>query len=346
MEDLFRVLGIVLLVLVFSLVYVEYRKTIRFFKSLGANLERQLPLLLKGSLQVANQRFLIKQTYYHIVISTASPVSGYLSIERKFLGKGFDTFYDDEAWANKILSASKLHLLTESHSSLNRLSAVKIEGDTLKVELFARRIEPELEENARQALQYLPEVLESLKRLPDSSIGVKKQQLRNWLLYYLPTGLFILLSIPGVYWLSVGYGDTLCEDHLYRLGVRVLSPIFLAHFVSAILILGRRFHLRAHLFSLVVIYFSGYLLIPLTILDSFNARFDASLPKRLETRIVDKYRLSRGGHRLELEYEGLRCSHRVSERLYRRAEIGNRLSLEVKDGAFGVRWVYRYQLQE
>jgi hypothetical protein len=70
-------------------------------------------------------------------------------------------------------------------------------------------------------------------------------------------------------------------------------------------------------------------------------QFDRSSPTRIEAKIVDKYRLNRGGFRLKLDYAES-CSLRVSERFYRRVDVGDTLVLYVKEGAFGVKWAYKY----
>jgi hypothetical protein len=125
------------------------------------------------------------------------------------------------------------------------------------------------------------------------------------------------------------------------LGFKILTPVFLAHFVLSVLILGKHFHLKAYLLPLFIGYFAGSYLVPLTILEPFNAKFDRSSPTRIEAKIIDKYHLYKRGFRLELDYAES-CSLRVSESFYRKVDVGDRLVLYVKEGAFGVRWAYKY----
>jgi hypothetical protein len=188
------------------------------------------------------------------------------------------------------------------------------------------------------------EVIQSLEGLPSSALGVQKHKLRNWVLYYIPLGIFLLLCALGFYWMEQGYSDALCEDELYILGFKILTPVFLAHFVLSVLILGKHFHMKAYLLPLFIGYFAGYYLVPLTILEPFNAKFDRSSPKRIEAKIIDKYHLYKRGFRLKLDYAES-CSLRVSERFYRKVDVGDTVVLYVKEGAFGVRWAYKYGLK-
>ena len=70
----------------------------------------------------------------HLTISTNLSINGYLSIERKLLGGGFNVFYDDKEWADRVLKHSKLLALIEEERVPN-LSSFKIEGNTLKVSI-------------------------------------------------------------------------------------------------------------------------------------------------------------------------------------------------------------------
>jgi len=126
------------------------------------------------------------------------------------------------------------------------------------------------------------------------------------------------------------------------LGFKILTPVFLAHFVLSVLILGKHFHPKAYLLPLFIGYYSAvYYLAPLTILEPFNAKFDRSSPTRIEAKIIDKYHLDSGSFRLKLDYAES-CSLRVSESFYRKVDVGDTLVLYVKEGAFGVKWAYKY----
>ncbi|WP_333784637.1 hypothetical protein [Thermocrinis sp.] len=280
---------------------------------------------------------------YFLTISTPISIDGFLSIEKGLLSKEFKTFYDDENWAKMVLENSKIKLLTE-RGELPNLFSVKISGRTLKLSLNAKRIDEGLEDEVKRAIELLLDVIPSLESLPSSSVGSEKERLRNWILYYTPAGIFIPLSALGIYWMIKGYRGALCEDELFLLGFKVLTPLFLAHLFLAILLLGKHLHLRAHLLSLLILYFAGYYLTPLVVLEPFNARFDNSEPKVIETKILEKYSAHRGGFRVVLELTG--CSFRVSERFYNRAKVGDVLVLQVKDGAFGIKWAYRYYLKD
>ena len=256
------------------------------------------------------------------------------------MGEGFDTFYDDEEWADRVLKHSKLLTLIEEKRVPN-LFSFKIEENTLKVEIYTKKIDSKTTEDVKRAIEFMLEVIPSLEGLPSSTLGVQKHRLRNWLLYYTPLGIFLLLSALGFYWREQGYYKALCEDELYILGFKILTPVFLAHFVLSVLILGKHLHLKAYLLPLFIGYFAGYYLVPLTILEPFNAKFDRSSSTKIEAKIIDKYHLNRGGFRLKLEYaEG--CSFRVSESFYRKVDVGDTLVLHVREGAFGVRWAYKY----
>jgi len=306
---------------------------------LGAKIISYIPP--RAFLSLGDRKFQISAwTKRGITISTNLPINGYLSIERKLLGGGFDVFYDDEEWADRVLTHSKLLTLIEEKKVPN-LYSFKIEGNTLKVEIYTRKIDSKTTEDVKRAIEFMIEVIPSLEGLPSSALGVQKHKLRNWVLYYIPLGIFLLLSALGFYWMEQGYSDALCEDELYILGFKILTPIFLAHFVLSVLILGKHFHLKAYLLPLLIGYFAGYYLVPLTILDPFNAKFDRSSPTRIEAKIIDKYHLYKRGFRLKLDYAES-CSLRVSESFYKRVDVGDTLVLYVKEGAFGVRWAYKY----
>jgi hypothetical protein len=102
---------------------------------LGAKIISYIPL--RALLSLGNRKFQISAWKY-ITISTNLSINGYLSIERKFLGEGFDVFYDDEEWADRVLKHSKLLTLIEEKRVPN-LSSFKIEGNTLKVEFIPER---------------------------------------------------------------------------------------------------------------------------------------------------------------------------------------------------------------
>lgn len=299
-------------------------------------------ILPRAILSLGDREFQISARKY-TTISTNLPINGYLSIERKLLGGGFDVFYDDEEWADRVLKHSKLLTLIEEER-LPNLSSFKIEGNTLKVIIYTRKIDSKTTEDVKKAIEFMLEVIPSLEGLPSSALGVQKHKLRNWLLFYIPFGIFLLLFALGFYWREQGYYKALCEGELYILGLKILTPVFIAHFVLSVLILGKHFHLKAYLLPLFIVYFAGYYLVPLAILDPFNAKFDRSSPTRIEAKIIDKYRLNRGGFRLKLDYAGS-CSLRVSERFYRRVDVGDTLVLYVKEGAFGVKWAYKYGLK-
>jgi hypothetical protein len=257
---------------------------------LGAKIISYIPP--KAILSLGDRKFQISAWEY-ITISTSLPINGYLSIERKFLGGGFDVFYDDKEWADRVLKHSKLLTLIEEKRVPN-LSSFKIEGNTLKVEIYTRKIDSKTTEDVKKAIEFMLEVIPSLEGLPSSALGVQKHKLRNWVLFYIPLGIFLLLSALGFYWMEQGYYKALCEDELYILGFKILTPVFLAHFVLSVLILGKHLHLKAYLLPL----FIGY--------------FDEN------------------------------CSLRVSESFYKRVDVGDTLVLYVKEGAFGVRWAYKY----
>jgi hypothetical protein len=347
LEDFFKLLAVLILAFVSFLIVGAYRNVIGFYRSLGAKII--FSILPRAILSLGDRKFQISAWNREVItISTNLPINGYLSIERKLLGEGFDVFYDDEEWADRVLKHSKLLTLIEEKRVPN-LSSFKIEGNTLKVEIYTRKIDSKTTEDVKKAIEFMLEVIPSLEGLPSSAIGVQKHRLRNWFLYYIPLGIFLLLSALGFYWREQGYSDALCEGELYILGFKILTPVFIAHFVLSVLILGKHFHLKAYLLPLFLRYLGplflgylgGYYLVPLTILDPFNAKFDRSSPTRIETKIIDKYHLNRGGFRLELDY-AKSCSLRVSESFYRRVDVGDTLVLYVKEGAFGVRWAYKY----
>jgi hypothetical protein len=304
---------------------------------LGAKIISYIPP--KAILSLGDRKFQISAWKY-ITISTNLSINGYLSIEKKFLGEGFDVFYDDDEWADRVLKHSKLLALIEEERVPN-LSSFEIEGNTLKVSISIRKIDSKTTEDVKRAIEFMLEVIPSLEGLPSSALGVQKHKLRNWVLFYIPFGIFLLLSALGFYWREQGYYKALCEDELYILGFKILTPIFLAHFVLSVLILGKHFHLKAYLLPLFIGYFAGSYLVPLTILEPFNAKFDRSSPTRIEAKIIDKYHLYRRGFRLKLDYAES-CSLRVSESFYRKVDVGDTLVLYVKEGAFGVRWAYKY----
>jgi len=290
-------------------------------------------------LSLEDRKFQISAWKY-ITISTNLPINGYFSIERKLLGRSFDVFYDDEKWADRVLKHSKLLTLIEEKRVPN-LSSFKIEGNNLKVIIYTRKIDSKTAEDIKRAIEFMLEVIPSLEGLPSSALGVQKHKLRNWVLYYIPLGIFLLLSALGFYWMEQGYSGALCEDELYILGFKTLTPVFLAQFVLSVLILGKHFHLKAYLLPLFIGYFAGYYIVPLTILDPFNAKFDRSSPTRIEAKIIDKYHLYKRGFRLKLDYAES-CSLRVSESYYKRVDVGDTLVLYVKEGALGLIWAYKY----
>ncbi len=304
---------------------------------MGAKIISYIPP--KAILSLGDRKFQISAWKY-ITISTNLPINGYLSIERQFLGGGFDVFYDDEEWADRVLKHSKLLTLIEE-KKVPKLSSFEIEGNTLKVRIYTRKIDSKTTEDIKRAIEFMLEVIPSLEGLPSSALGVQKHKLRKWLLYYIPFGIFLLLSALGFYWREQGYYKALCEGELFILGLKILTPVFLAHFVLSVLILGKHFHMKANLLPLFIGYFAGSYLVPLAILDPFNAKFDRSSPTRIEAKIIDKYHLYRGGFRLKLDYAES-CPLRVSESFYKRVDVGDTLVLYVKEGAFGVRWVYKY----
>ena len=347
MEDFFKLLAVLILAFVSFIIVRTYRNVIGLYRSLGAKII--FSILPRAILSLGDRKFQISAWNRGVItISTNLPINGYLSIERKLFGSGFDVFYDDEEWADRVLKHSKLLTLIEEKRVPN-LSSFKIEGNTLKVGVYARKIDSKTTEDIKRAIEFMLEVIPSLEGLPSSAIGVQKHRLRNWLLYYIPLGIFLLLFALGLYWVGQGYSGALCEYELYISGFKILTPIFLAHFVLSLLILGKHFHLKAHsiplflryLGPLFLGYLGGYYLIPLTILDSFNAKFDRSSPTRIETKIIDKYHLHKRGFRLKLDYAES-CSLRVSESFYRKVDVGDTLVLYVKEGAFGVRWAYKY----
>jgi hypothetical protein len=337
MEDFFKLLGVLILALVSFLIVRAYRNVIGLYRSLGAKIISYIPP--KAILSFGDRKFQIFAWEY-ITISTSLPINGYLSIERKLLGKGFDVFYDDEEWADRVLKHSKLLTLIEEKRVAN-FSSFKIEGNNLKVIIYTRKIDSKTTEDVKKAIEFMLEVIPSLEGLPSSALGVQKHRLRNWVLFYIPLGIFLLLSALGFYWRKQGYSRALCEGEIYILGFKILTPVFIAHFVLSLLILGKHFHLKAYLLPLFIVYFAGYYLVPLAILDPFNAKLDRSSPTRIEAKIIDKYHLYRGGFRLKLDYAES-CSLRVSESFYKRVDVGDTLVLYVKEGAFGVKWAYKY----
>ncbi len=344
MIEVIKLFGLSLGALALLLVLRNYRKIIQLYNELGASDISYVRL--KATLKV--EHCLIEMSYlYGFSLKTKIPLTGYLSLEKKFLGKGVNTFFDDPYWAKVILENSRLSSLFGHKAKFPHLSSVEILGDKLKLTFSSRKIDPTLKDELKRAIARLPEVVKSLEGLPSSKIGLKKERIRNWLLYYLPLGVFIILSAVGLYWLSLGYDHALCKDGLLILGFKVLTPIFLIHFLTTCLILGKNVNLKKHLFILLVLYFAGYYLIPLTVLEPFNARFDQSKPKRIETTIKSKYisysKYNRGSY---LVLDNLPCPFRVSEKLYNRAKIGDKMVLYVKDGALGLPWAYRYWMVE
>jgi hypothetical protein len=341
MEDFYKLLAVLILAFVSFLLVRAYRNVIGLYRSLGAKIISYIPP--KALLNLGNRKFQISAWQY-TTISTNLPINGYLSIKRKLLGDGFDIFYDDKEWADRVLKHSKLLTLIEEKRVPN-LSSFKIEGNTLKVGVYARKIDSKTTEDVKKAIEFMLEVIPSLEGLPSSALGVQKHKPRNWLLFHVPLGIFLLLSALGFYWREQGYSDALCKDELYILGFKILTPVFLAHFVLSVLILGRHFHPKAYLLPLFIGYYSAvYYLAPLTILEPFNAKFDRSSPTRIEAKIIDKYHLDSGGFRLKLDYAES-CSLRVSESFYRKVDVGDTVVLYVKEGAFGVRWAYKYGLK-
>ncbi len=340
MDSLYQLLAFFVLVLAFLLVFKGYRNVINLYKSLGAKITSYVPL--RAVLTIGDKKFQISVWRdEYITISTKLSMNGYLSIERKLFGGGFDVFYDDEEWAQGVLKHSKLMSIIEE-KRVPRLSSVRIEGNALKVKFFSRKIDSNTAEDIRKVIELMLEIIPSLERLPSSAVGIQKHKLRNWVIYYIPFGAFLLLSALGFYWREQGYHGPLCEDEIFILGFKVLTPIFIAHFVLSMLILGKS--LKAHFLPLFILYFAGYYLIPLTILDPFNAKFDRSEPKKIEAKALKKYHLYRGGFRLVLDHNES-CSIRVSESFYKRVKVGDTLVLYVKEGAFGVKWVYRYRIK-
>ncbi len=340
MDDLLKLLVAILLSYQILIIFRHFKKIKGLYESLGAEVKSYI--MLKASFNVKGKKFNISSFKRYLTISTPSPVSGYLSIRKEF-GRGFNIYYDDEDWANLVLKTSKLKSLIDIEK-LPRLSCVEINGNIIKLEFFKRKIDEELKENIKTAIELLIDVIPSLEGLPASPVGVEKNKLRNQVLYYIPLGIFLFLGTLGIYWKVNGYGDPLCEDDIFVLGFKVLTPIFIAHFLLVILLLGKHIHLKANILPLLIIYFAGYYLIPQIILAPFNARFDSSQPVQVETKVIKKYHAYRGGFRVVLENTG--CSFRVSERLYKRVVVGNTMVLYIKDGAFGVRWAYRYWLKE
>jgi hypothetical protein len=331
-EDLLKILGVLFVVFVFFLAYLGYKKSLQFFRILGCRMEKFLPLK-------DDKKYFLKFGYKgrELIVISQSPVMGYLTIE--FRRNRVSTTYDDERWAKTVLNSSKLFKLKEI--GLKRLIGVHIIGEKIEFVFDARKKNDEFVKEVKDALEFFGEVIDSLKGLPGSSVGLGKEKIRKWLIYYIPVGIFALLSCIGLF---SGYGgDSLCEDELFVLGFRVLTPLFLFHFLLTVLLLGKPLHPRRNIPVLFVLYFGGYYLIPRTILDPFNAILDNSEPVQLETRVVDKYPTYGEGFHLKLE--GITCSHRVSEGLYKEVDTGDPITLFIKRGAFGVRWVYRYSFR-
>jgi hypothetical protein len=336
-EDFLKIIGILLVISVLFWAYLGYKKSLEFLRILGGKIEGFFPL--RSSLQKDDKKYFLKWGYkgLELILSSKSPVMGYLTVG--FRRDKVSTSYDDEKWAKTILRSSKLLKLKEA--GLGRLLAVNIRGGKIEFVFSSRKKDEELIKEVNIAFELIGEVIDSLKNLPSSSVGLAKENMRKWLIYS-PVGVVLGLACFGLF---SGYGgDALCENDLFMLGFRVLTPVFLVHFLLTLFILGKHLHPKSNVPILLVLYFAGYYLVPLTILDPFNAMLDRSEPVKVETRVVDKYWLYRGGFRLK--YEGLKCSHRVSEWRYKKVNIGDRITLYLKSGYFGVRWVYTYTLDQ
>ena len=342
MEESFKFIGLLLVLIFLVLIYKQYKKLIQIYKEIGAEMFFYFPP--KALLKLGSQKIEISYLY-GLVIRTKVSLNGYLSLEKKWLGKSFNTFFDDPSWAKIVLDSSKLILLIKPEAQLPHLSSVEILGNTLKIAFYHRKIDQAFKEEIKRAIELLPEVVKSFEGLPSSKIGIVKERLRNWLFYYLPLSIFLIFTAVGIYWRVLGYGDVLCRDDLFKLGFKLLIPIYLLHLLATYFILGRHFHLRKNLLILIILYFAGYYLIPFVVLEPFNARFDRSEAKRIETIVKGKYVLygKMGGFFLKLS--DLNCPFRVSERLYKKAKIGDKMVFYVKEGVFGLPWAYRFWIE-
>lgn len=337
---IYNLLAVLMLIFVVILLFIQFKKIKDLCESIGAKIKSYIPF--KAFINLDGREFNINIYGGYVNVCTFSPVNGYISIKKK-LSKGFNIYYDDKEWADLILKKSNLKSIIETEK-FSRFFCIEINGKDIKIEFFNRKIDEEFKENIKKAIELLLEIISSLEGLPSSLIGVEKNRLRNLIIYYIPLGIFVFLFVLGIYWQVKGYGKPLCEDEIFVLGFKILTPIFIFHFLLTFLLLGKNMHFKRHILAILIIYFAGYGLIPQTAIVAFNARFDSSQPIKIETKIKSKYSAYRGGFRLILENTG--CSFRVSEKLYKKAKVGDILVLYVKNGAFDVKWAYKYWIKE
>jgi len=146
LEDFYKLLAVLIIAFVSFLIVGAYRNVIGLYRSLGAKIISYIPL--RAILSLGDREFQISAWKY-ITISINLSINGYLSIERKLLGEGFDVFYDDEEWADRVLTHSKLLALIEEERVPN-LSSFKIEGNTLKVRIYIRKIDSKTTEDVKK----------------------------------------------------------------------------------------------------------------------------------------------------------------------------------------------------
>jgi hypothetical protein len=353
-------IGIFILLIISFLVYLGYKQMIDFLKSLGAKIERLLPL--KASLYKGQNIYYLEFSPYGLKITTNLKVNGYLKITKKFLSSGFDIYYDDKNWADNILNNCKILKLTESN--LKRLISIEIIGNKIQIILNTKNpksfksISEDLLEEAKIALEILQEVVDSINNLTNtfpsnSSISLSKENLRKWLIYYIPIGSFIIISLTT---LVLGYWgtDTLCKDDLLINSFKILSIIFLFYLILVITILRKHLQAKINIPILLILYFGGYTLAPFTIIEPLNKMLDKSKPIKIQTTIIDKY--TNDG--FYLEFSDFKCNHKIpffkkqnsycsyntSENIYIKLNRGDTVILYIKKGAFNIKWVYKIEI--
>lgn len=344
-------IGIFILLIISFLVYLGYKQMIDFLKSLGAKIERLLPL--KASLYKGQNIYYLEFSPYGLKITTNLKVNGYLKITKKFLSSGFDIYYDDKNWADNILNNSKILKLTESN--LKRFIDIEIIGNKIQIILNTKNptsfksISEDLLEEAKIALEILQEVVDSINNLTNtfpsnSSISLSKKNLRKWLIYYIPIGSFIIISLTT---LVLGYWgtDTLCKDELFINSFKILSIIFLFYLILVITILRKHLQAKINIPILLILYFGGYMLAPFTIIEPLNKMLDKSEPIKIQTTIIDKY-TSKGFY---LEFSDFKCNHqffkkqnsycsyKTSENIYIKLNREDTVTLYLKKGAFNIK---------
>ncbi|MFN3739717.1 MAG: hypothetical protein ACK4TF_03460 [Thermodesulfovibrionales bacterium] len=345
---------VVLTGLVFYALYSYVANRLKYYRSLGARIVgfRFLnPVASLGDVLLFTEG---SKGMHSLVVEIQTYAFGYIRLrKRDILDKllfqkayrGLSIEYEDENWANKLLSLESFVGLVDKLFEDYRVSWIELKGNKLRVGWYIKKGPVETE---KEKLLKVIEIVKNLRHISKTFpvSGTYRGALREWITFRIPVALTIILFITGIVGRFYQYTPT-CMSNMILTGFKLLFPIvFLYASLSLVLVGGATMGQSVFLKTFFVCFICSFFVI-LFFLSYINGKFDSSKPKLKRDWVVAKYigiARGRGGPRLVLakhHKENPWCeSFSVSKEFYESLTIGSIVEYQTKEGLFGIEWFY------